>query len=85
MNIQTKVYFPDDEFHFSFVVDNVFYVREWGKGLLKLENNELSFIENSEIFAEEIKLAQVALQEMTGEIDSDDLLGKIFSEFCIGK
>ena len=38
-----------------------------------------------EIFAEEIKLCQAALHEMTGVIDSDDLLGRIFSEFCIGK
>ena len=50
-----------------------------------LGKNALTKESAGEIFAEEIKLAQVALQEMTGEIDSDDLLGKIFSEFCIGK
>jgi len=38
-----------------------------------------------EIFAEELRLAQLQLGEITGEISSDDLLGKIFSEFCIGK
>lgn len=38
-----------------------------------------------EIFAEELRLAQQALGEITGEFTSDDLLGKIFSEFCIGK
>lgn len=38
-----------------------------------------------ELVAEELRLAQVALGEITGEFSSDDLLGKIFSSFCIGK
>ena len=38
-----------------------------------------------ELFAEELKLAQYALASITGEFTSDDLLGKIFSQFCIGK
>jgi len=38
-----------------------------------------------EILAEELRLAQVALGEITGEFTPDDLLGRIFSEFCIGK
>lgn len=38
-----------------------------------------------EFFAEELKLAQLALGSITGEITADDLLGKIFSSFCIGK
>lgn len=38
-----------------------------------------------EIMAEELRLAQNALSEITGEFSSDDLLGKIFSSFCIGK
>lgn len=38
-----------------------------------------------ELFAEELRLAQRALGEITGEVSSDDLLGRIFSEFCIGK
>ena len=38
-----------------------------------------------EIFAEELRLAQHALSEITGEFTSDDLLGVIFSRFCIGK
>jgi len=40
---------------------------------------------SGEIFAEELRLAQQALGEITGVFSSDDLLGKIFSEFCIGK
>ncbi len=38
-----------------------------------------------ELLAEELRLAQQELGEITGSFTSDDLLGKIFSEFCIGK
>jgi tRNA modification GTPase len=38
-----------------------------------------------ELMAEELRQAQQALAEITGEFSSDDLLGKIFSSFCIGK
>ena len=38
-----------------------------------------------ELLAEELRLAQQQLNEITGEFTSDDLLGKIFSSFCIGK
>ncbi len=38
-----------------------------------------------ELSAEELKLAQSALGAVTGELTSDDLLGEIFSSFCIGK
>ena len=38
-----------------------------------------------ELLAEELKLAQNHLNEITGEFTSDDLLGKIFTSFCIGK
>lgn len=38
-----------------------------------------------ELLAEDLRLAQRSLAEITGEFSSDDLLGKIFSEFCIGK
>lgn len=38
-----------------------------------------------ELVAEELRLAQRALGEITGEVTSDDLLGRIFSTFCIGK
>ncbi|MBK6744857.1 MAG: tRNA uridine-5-carboxymethylaminomethyl(34) synthesis GTPase MnmE [Hydrogenophilales bacterium] len=38
-----------------------------------------------ELFAEELRLAQEALGEITGEFSADDLLGEIFSRFCIGK
>lgn len=38
-----------------------------------------------EILAEELRLCQQHLNEITGEFTSDDLLGQIFSSFCIGK
>lgn len=38
-----------------------------------------------ELFAEELRLAQEALGTITGEFTPDDLLGEIFSRFCIGK
>ena len=38
-----------------------------------------------ELFAEELRLAQEALNAITGEFTPDDLLGEIFGRFCIGK
>ncbi|GHB02827.1 tRNA uridine-5-carboxymethylaminomethyl(34) synthesis GTPase MnmE [Modicisalibacter luteus] len=38
-----------------------------------------------ELLAEDLREAQQALGEITGEFSADDLLGKIFGEFCIGK
>lgn len=38
-----------------------------------------------DLLAEELRLAQDALNSITGEFTSDDLLGLIFSRFCIGK
>jgi tRNA modification GTPase len=38
-----------------------------------------------DLLAEELRLAQQELSKITGEFSSEDLLGKIFAEFCIGK
>jgi tRNA modification GTPase len=40
---------------------------------------------NPELFAEELRLMQQSLSSITGEFAADDLLGEIFSRFCIGK
>ena len=42
-------------------------------------------ITQPELLAEELRLSQEALASITGEFTSDDLLGEIFSRFCIGK
>lgn len=48
-------------------------------------NQAQTVLTRAELFAEELLLAQRALNEITGEFTSDDLLGEIFSRFCIGK
>lgn len=50
--------------------------------------NALSQLQNQragELVAEDLRLAQNSLAEITGKLTSDELLGKIFSSFCIGK
>ncbi|MBF0266346.1 MAG: tRNA uridine-5-carboxymethylaminomethyl(34) synthesis GTPase MnmE [Gammaproteobacteria bacterium] len=46
---------------------------------------QLLIYQAGELLAEELSIAQQFLSEITGEFTSDDLLGKIFSDFCIGK
>jgi tRNA modification GTPase len=42
-------------------------------------------VQRFELFAEELRLAHVALGAITGEFTADDLLGEIFARFCLGK
>jgi len=49
-----------------------------------LQNAQLK-IASAELVAEELTIAQKYLSSITGEFSSDDLLGEIFSQFCIGK
>jgi len=49
--------------------------------LLESAANQQAF----ELKAEEMRLSQVELGRITGEVSADDLLGAIFSSFCIGK
>jgi len=46
---------------------------------------QLEEFKAGELLAEELRLTQQYLSEITGEFSSDDLLGRIFSSFCIGK
>jgi tRNA modification GTPase len=52
---------------------------------LKLARYNLEELAAGELLAEELRVMQEALNEITGEFTSDDLLGRIFSSFCIGK
>ncbi len=52
---------------------------------LDIGQQQLESYMAGEILAEELRLAQQHLNEITGEFSSDDLLGRIFSSFCIGK
>lgn len=47
--------------------------------------NQLQQQTTSELLAEDLKQAQLALSAITGAFTTDDLLGKIFSSFCVGK
>lgn len=45
----------------------------------------LNATQSAELMAEDLRAAQKSLNEITGEFNTEDLLGKIFSSFCIGK
>lgn len=47
--------------------------------------HQLHHYNAGELLAEELRLTQQSLSEITGAFTSDDLLGRIFSSFCIGK
>ena len=55
------------------------------KAQVELDNAALCDNNQLELLAEHLRLAQLACSEITGEFTADDLLGVIFSRFCIGK
>ncbi|MGR8930820.1 MAG: tRNA uridine-5-carboxymethylaminomethyl(34) synthesis GTPase MnmE [Gammaproteobacteria bacterium] len=71
--------------------DNVFIARRRHLQALELarQSIENAYIQlahaSPELVAEDLKQAQIKLSEITGEFNSDELLGEIFSSFCIGK
>jgi tRNA modification GTPase len=69
--------------------ESVFLARERHLRALEKARNHLAAAtpdrQSWEFFAEELRLAHVALGEITGEFTADDLLGEIFGRFCIGK
>ena len=77
---------------FNEATDNVFIARRRHIEALKKGHdyvasalNQLQVSQAGELVAEDLRQAQMSLAEITGEFSSDDLLGKIFSSFCIGK
>ena len=69
--------------------EGVFLARERHLGALREAAAALAaagqHMQAFELFAEDLRLAQQSLGTITGEVTADDLLGQIFSRFCIGK
>jgi len=69
--------------------EDVFMARERHLGALERVGEALEragrAMVHTELFAEELRLAQRELGAITGEFTADDLLGEIFSRFCVGK
>jgi len=69
--------------------EDIFIARE--RHLIALERagealgHAEALVGQSDLFAEELRLAQRELSAITGEFTADDLLGEIFSRFCVGK
>ncbi len=74
---QENVPFAARQRHILIIEDTLAQVRAAEKALA----NKVG----AEFVAEELYLAHQSLGEVTGIVTPDDLLGKIFSEFCIGK
>ncbi len=77
---------------FNEATDNVFIARRRhlealskGREFVESALDQLRGSQAGELVAEDLKQAQNSLAEITGKFSSDDLLGKIFSSFCIGK
>ena len=72
-------------------IEGVFLARKRHIDAIKETLNFISYAINqlnegsSELVAEELRQAGIQLGQITGEFSSDDLLGEIFSSFCIGK
>jgi tRNA modification GTPase len=52
---------------------------------LEAGSTQLALTHSGELLAEDLRMVQQSLGEITGEVTPDDLLGEIFSSFCIGK
>ncbi len=61
------------------------HIKALEQAVTELEFADMCNQNQIELLAEHLRLAQIAFNEITGEFTADDLLGVIFSRFCIGK
>lgn len=81
---KTVNYHPERPSEFTARRRHVEALRQAHQALLAGQHH-LQSSKAGELLAEELRVAQQHLNEITGEFTSDDLLGRIFSSFCIGK
>jgi tRNA modification GTPase len=81
-----QVFAPNASIESSFIARSR-HVDALRRAETHLREGQRVLLEDSagELFAEELRYCHEALAEITGEFSSDDLLGRIFSTFCIGK
>jgi tRNA modification GTPase len=79
--LQTAGWRPHGEGLFMARERHLVALRAAGERLASAEGNLQAF----ELFAEDLRIAQDMLARITGAFSADDLLGEIFSRFCIGK
>lgn len=81
-----------DTVGFDTSADNVFLARRRhieairiGSEFVESALTQLKINQAGELVAEDLRQAQISFAEITGTVSSDELLGRIFSSFCIGK
>ena len=81
-----------DTIGFDTSADNVFLARRRhieairiGSEFVESALTQLNINKAGELVAEDLRQAQISFAEITGTVSSDELLGRIFSSFCIGK
>ena len=80
-------FFGDNETHESGLTARRRHLNNLGDafGFYKKAKSKIEANKAADLVAEDLLQAQNTLSEITGEFSTEDLLGKIFSEFCIGK
>ena len=82
--ILDKVGFKNDEVSFTARIRHIDSMR-MASNILKEAENMLVNIDTLDLLADHLRQAQEELAEILGTLSADELLGKIFTEFCIGK